>query len=65
MNSVMDHFGDKAKTRLIDETHFELIVEVSLSPTFFAWIIQYGGKIKVQAPEEATAQFQEMIVSLS
>ena len=61
MNSVMDHFGDKAKTRLIDETHFELIVEVSLSPTFFAWIIQYGDKVRLLNPARAVTSFEHLL----
>ena len=61
MNSVLDHFGEKAKTRLVDDTHFLLTAEVSLSPTFFAWVFQFGGKIQICAPEEATAALSQMI----
>ena len=57
MNSVLDHFGDKARTRLIDDTHFLLTAEVSLSPTFFAWVFQFGGKIQIQGPEEVIDEF--------
>ena len=47
MNSVLDHFGENAKTRMVDDTHFLLTTEVSLSPTFFAWVFQFGGKVKI------------------
>ena len=57
MNSVLDHFGDKARTKLIDDTHFLLTAEVSLSPTFFAWVFQFGGKIQIQGPEEVIDEF--------
>lgn len=63
MNSVLDHFGDKAKTRQTDETHFELTAEVSLSPTFFAWVFQFGGKIKIRGPEEVCKGFQALLSS--
>ena len=53
MNSVIDHFGEQAKTKPVDDTHFLLTAEVSLSPTFFAWVFQFGGKIQIQGPEEA------------
>lgn len=60
MNSVLDHFGEKAKTRQTDETHFELTAEVSLSPTFFAWVFQFGGKVKIQGPEEAIQRYRAL-----
>lgn len=55
MNSVLDHFGDKARTKPVDDTHFELTAEVSLSPTFFAWVFQFGGKVQIQGPTTAKA----------
>lgn len=53
MNSVLDHFGEKAKTRLVDDTHFLLTAEVSLSPTFFAWVFQFCGKMQILEPTKA------------
>ena len=61
MNSVIDHFGEQAKTKPVDDTHFHLTAEVSLSPTFFAWIFQFGGKIKIQSPERTIAIYNKMI----
>ena len=61
MNSVMDHFGEQAKTTPVDNNTFRLVAEVSLSPTFFAWVFQFGGKVKILAPDEAIGKYQEMI----
>ncbi len=63
MNSVIDHFGEKAKTKLVDDTHFLLTAEVSLSPTFFAWVFQFGGKIKIQAPKTVIDQYQQLLAA--
>ena len=60
MNSVLDHFGENAKTRQTDEAHFELTAEVSLSPTFFAWVFQFGGKVKIQGPDVAIEMMQSI-----
>ena len=57
MNSVLDHFGDRAKTKSVDNTHFLLTAEVSLSPTFFAWVFQFGGKVQIREPEEAITAY--------
>ena len=61
MNSVMDHFGDKAKVKLVDDTHFLLTAEVSLSPTFFGWVFQFGGLIRFKSPSKAVDDFEKMI----
>ncbi len=63
MNSVLDHFGEKAKTRLVDDTHFFLTAEVSLSPTFFAWVFQFGEKVKIQGPDAAKVRMTELLES--
>ena len=61
MNSVLDHFGENAKTRMVDDTHFLLTTEVSLSPTFFAWVFQFDGKVKIQGPVRVMDTFFSMI----
>ena len=61
MNSVIDHFGEQAKTKPVDDTHFLLTAEVSLSPTFFAWVFQFGGKVRIQVPEKAAEIFADNI----
>lgn len=61
MNSVLDHFGEKVKTKLVDDTHFLLTAEVSLSPTFFAWVFQFSGKVQLQGPTDAKMQYEELL----
>ena len=61
MNSVLDHFGDRAKTTLVDEHTFRLTAEVSLSPTFFAWVFQFGGKVRILGPVEAIEKYQALL----
>lgn len=61
MNSVLDHFGDRAKTEPVDDRTFRLTAEVSLSPTFFAWVFQFGGKVRILGPEEAIVKYQILL----
>ncbi len=61
MNSVIDHFGEQAKTKPLDDTHFLLTAEVSLSPTFFAWVFQFGGKVVIQGPEKVMAEYTTLV----
>ena len=61
MNSVLDHFGDRAKTTPVDAQTFRLTTEVSLSPTFFAWVFQFGGKVRILGPDEAIEKYRTML----
>ena len=61
MNSVLDHFGDRARTTPADEHTFRLTTEVSLSPPFFAWVFMFGGKVRILGPEEAVERYNKML----
>ena len=61
MNTVIDHFGDKVKTQKTDEEHFQFTAEVSVSPTFFAWVFMFGGKIQILSPQSVKDAYAEQI----
>ena len=61
MSTVLDHFGDKVKTQKVDENHFTITAEVSVSPTFFAWVFEFGGKIKILGPQSVLDAYGELI----
>ena len=61
MNTVIDHFGDKVKTQKTDEEHFQFTAEVSVSPTFFAWVFMFGGRIKILSPQSVKDAYAELI----
>lgn len=61
MNSVIDRFGKDVFVMAVDDEHFKVSVNVDLSPTFFAWIFTFGGKMRITAPEEAKEKFNEVI----
>ena len=61
MSTVLDHFGTKIKPVQVDAEHFSLMVEVSLSPTFFAWVFEFGGKIKIKGPQNAVDAFKTLL----
>lgn len=61
MNTVLDHFGDKVKPEQQDDEHFIFTAEVSLSPTFFAWIFEFGGAIRILGPQAAKDAYRELV----
>jgi predicted DNA-binding transcriptional regulator YafY len=61
MNTVLDHFGEKVKVRKADKEHFSFTAEVSVSPTFFAWVFEFGGKIKILGPRSVRDAYKELL----
>ena len=51
LDQVIDQFGDSIELKDITDTHFTITVPVSLSTTFYAWVFQYIGKMKIETPE--------------
>ena len=61
MKGFIDKFGTDMEVRVLDEGHFEAKVRVCTSPTFYAWVFMWGGKVKVAGPEEALKGYGEML----
>ena len=60
MKSVVDQFGEKVRTRIANPEYFIAIVAVSVSPTFFSWVFQFCGEIKIISPQAAVEAYKEM-----
>lgn len=52
MVSVLDRFGDKVQIVRIGETHYDAVAAVSVSSSFFTWIVSFGGRIELLSPEK-------------
>lgn len=63
MNYIVDKFGDEAETSPVDCKYFKVVAELSVSPTFFAWVFQFNGDIKITAPDSALSKYREMLES--
>jgi len=57
----MAAFGTKVKTKPVDKDHVQFDAEVSLSPTFFSWIFEFGGMIKIVGPENVKEAFLQQV----
>ncbi len=51
LDQVIDRFGDQVEIGKIRSKTFEVKVPVGLSTTFYAWVFQYVGKMKIVGPE--------------
>lgn len=45
----------------MDDRHFAVTAEVSVSPTFFAWVFEFGGNIKIIAPQSVKNAYGELV----
>ncbi len=59
--AVMDKFGKSVTMYKVDDEHFYISKDVSESPTFFAWMFQFGGKARIDGPEELKTAMKEHI----
>ncbi|MCR4615489.1 MAG: WYL domain-containing protein [Clostridiales bacterium] len=64
MYGIMDKFGTKVKTEKIDDEHFKATVTAEVSPTFFGWVLGYGGNIRIIGPENVVEDFKNTVQSV-
>ena len=60
MKYLIDRFGEDIETRVIDKDHFVATVSVKLSPTFYGWVFQFGGAIRIVSPGRAVSEISHM-----
>lgn len=65
MKVIIDKFGEGVQTEIIDKTQFKVIVEVCLSPTFYGWLFQFAGKMKLTAPDVAVKNYGIMLKTVT
>ena len=61
MKYVIDRFGLDVETEELSGEKFLAKVPVDLSPTFYGWVFQFGGGIRIIGPEEAVGAYKIMI----
>lgn len=61
MNAVVSRFGEDAHIEKIDQTHFKVYADVHASHTFYAWIVSFGGKVKIISPEKIIHDFSTLM----
>lgn len=61
MKSMIDRFGIDVKTEPTDKGYFNAYVNVSPSQTFFGWVFQFGGDVRILKPTKVKRQFDKML----
>lgn len=60
MKYIVDHYGIDVETWRNTEDTFIAKVPATLSPTFYGWIFQFSGQIKIISPKEAVLEYNHM-----
>ena len=61
MDDIVDRFGEQVRTKRYDAGHFVAEAEVSVSPTFYAWVFTYSGQIEILSPEPARREYAQRL----
>ena len=61
MRDVIDKFGKNIPVNIVDDNHFETMIEVEASPPFFAWVFQFAGDVLIVSPDEVKNKFDDMV----
>lgn len=62
INHIIDYFGKDVPLNNITDSTFDVTVPVAVSNTFYASIFQYGGKIKIIAPEAICSGYKQLLM---
>ena len=65
INVVIDRFGDDIHIRRSGEDSFIVKLDVSISPTFWGWLFQFGSEAKLLAPEWVVNEAQKKLAEIS
>ncbi len=61
LDAVMDKFGTDIIPHKVDDENFSVSREVSMSPTFYAWMFQFGTNAKITAPDRLIDAYKDYI----
>jgi predicted DNA-binding transcriptional regulator YafY len=65
LNVVFDRFGLDINIKEVDRKHFLACVDVSISPTFIAWLFTFSDKAKVLSPKSLVDEIETTISKLA
>lgn len=52
LEPMLDRFGDKVRIQKYDDEHFILRTNAAVSDGLAAWVVQFGGRVKVRMPND-------------
>ena len=62
---VYDKFGEGTRMTRNEDNTVTAAVTVQISPTFWGWLFQFGGDMKIVSPESAIREYRETVKLLA
>lgn len=62
---VYDKFGENIKMIRINESNCVATVKVQISPTFWGWIFQFAGKMKIISPNPVIEEYKKHLEAVN
>lgn len=62
---VYDKFGEGTRMVRLTEDSCVATVKVQVSPTFWGWIFQFGGQMRITSPESMIAEYKQHVAKLA
>ncbi len=62
---VFDRFGVNVPITKSDNEHFRCTVKVAVSPQFFSWVMGFGNRAKIIAPESVVEDQKKLLKEIS
>lgn len=61
MDAMIDKFGKDLTVFANDMHSFRVVAKTSVGSVFYSWVFGFNGKVSIKAPEEAKAEYAQMI----
>ena len=61
IGAVIDRFGEEAPIAVLNETTCTVSAPVRVSPPFFGWVFQFGGRVRILSPDDVCERMALMI----
>ena len=61
IDSIFDRFGKSIKVEPVGLNQFRIAVDVAVSNVFYSWVFGFGGKVKIEGPEEVKEEYKQMV----
>lgn len=59
---IIDTFGEEIEVQIVDEENYRIEVEVAVNKNFFAWVFGFGGKVRIEGPDDIREEYRQTIL---